>query len=313
MNNETFYFPSADGISRIFAQRWLPAGPPRAIVQIIHGASEHSARYSEFAGFLTQAGLGVAAHDHIGHGKSVAEGQRFCFFAEEGGWDMALTDINQLHVLTQKHWPYLPYFMLGHSMGSFLLRSYLFSKKAAALSGAIICGSGNFSLLRKKIAELLIKAEKKRLGAQGISPLLASVIQGGYNRQFRPNRTAADWLSSDNLMVDEYLADPFCRKLPTVGLNDDINRSMASVRKLSNILRMDKTVPLLLISGDNDPLGANGRAVRKLYAQLKKAGCVDVNLRLYPGCRHALLHERNRQEVFADITEWLNRVIQTRC
>jgi len=312
MNSDVFYFPSADGISRIFARRWQPAGPPFAIVQILHGMSEHSGRYEEFAKYLAQAGLAVIAHDHIGHGKSVTEGQRYCFFAERGGWDMALKDIERIHAIALKQWPGLPYFMFGHSMGSFLLRSLLLTPASAGLSGAIFSGSGNNSPIRLKLGDLLIKLERKRLGAQGLSPLLTAVVLGGYNRRFRPTRTAVDWLSNDSAVVDDYLADPLCRKLPTVGLYDDINRALAVIGKTSKIRLMDNALPLLLLSGENDPVGANGRAVRKLYNQFKEIGCADVNLRLYPGCRHALLYEQNRREVFADIEDWLIKRTKTR-
>jgi alpha-beta hydrolase superfamily lysophospholipase len=305
MSNETFYFASADGLSRIFAQSWLPAGPPRATVQIIHGMSEHSGRYGEFAKYLAQNGLAVTAHDQIGHGKSVAVGQRYCFFAEQGGWQLALADIEQMRILAQEQWPDRPHFMFGHSLGSFLLRSYLLSPASAGLSGAIISGSGSISPAQLKLANLLIKMERRRLGAQGLSKLLYLAVQGGYNRQFRPIRTYIDWLSSDTDMVDDYLADPYCRKLPTVGLFDDVNKALAVIGQTATMQAMESTLPLLLISGENDPLGGNGRAVRKLYAQLKKAGCADVGIHLYPGCRHALHYEKNRQEVFADIADWL--------
>jgi alpha-beta hydrolase superfamily lysophospholipase len=312
MECETFYFTSANGLCRVFTRRWQPAGPPRAVVQIIHGMSEHSGRYSEFADYLVQAGLAVTAHDHIGHGQSVAAGQRYCFFAEQSGWDIALSDIGRMHALTQERWPGLPYFMFGHSMGSFLLRNYLLKPVTTRLSGAIFSGSGNISPARLKLGGLLIKLERKRLGAQSLSPLLTMVILGGYNRQFRPARTPVDWLSSEDAMVDDYLADPLCRKLPTVGLFDDINSALAVISKTSNMRLMDSALPLLLLSGENDPVGVNGRAVCKLYTQLGKTGCTDVSLRLYPGCRHALLMEKNRLEVFADIVAWLVQRIENK-
>lgn len=306
---KTFDFNSADGRSRVFARYWQPADRPRGVVQIIHGMSEHSGLYMEFAEYLCQAGLAVVAHDQIGHGHSVAAGQRYCFFAEYDGWNIALDDIQQVRAYVQVQWPDLPYYMFGHSLGSFLLRTYLLRPASAGLSGAVLSGSGNINQAWLKLGNLLIKLERKRLGAQGLSPLLAFVIQGGYNRQFHPNRTAADWLSSDNAMVDSYLADPFCRKLPTVGLYDDINQALPIIGKAANMKLMDSTVPLLLLSGENDPLGGNGRAVRKLRDQFEQAGCADISLRLYPGCRHALIYEQNRQEIYEDILFWLNNKI----
>jgi alpha-beta hydrolase superfamily lysophospholipase len=310
MASQTFRFASADGFSRLLARLWLPDGPPRAVLQLLHGMSEHSGRYGEFAAYLKRAGLAVAAHDHIGHGHSVAAGQRYGFLAEREGWRLALADIQHLRALTQQKWPGLPYFMLGHSMGSFMLRSYLLSPAAAGLSGAIISGPGHMSRARLIIARLLIQAERLRLGAKGLSPLLVLAAQGGYNRRFRPNRTLVDWLSSDQAMVDDYLADPLCRKLPTVGLYGDINRAWSYVSRAGNVRRMESTLPLLLISGADDPFGGQGRALRGLYAQLRQAGCADVSQRLYPGGRHAMLYERNRQEVYADIVAWLEKTVR---
>jgi len=304
-----YYFPSANGINQIFSRLWLPKGQPKAICQIIHGMSEHSGRYEEFAEFLNKKGLAVAAHDHIGHGCSVVKGQRYCFFGENDGWGCALADIGLAYDINREKWPHLPYFMLGHSMGSFLLRSYLLNDKAKGLSGVILSGSGSIGKIRRTVGDLLIILEKRRLGADGLSHILALVIQGGYNRRFKPTRTPADWLSSDPVMVDDYLADPLCRKLPTVGLYEDINRALDYLGKASNIRRMEQELPMLLLSGAEDPFGDCGRAVHKLYVQFQKAGCRDICLKLYPACRHALLYEKNRLQVFEDIYLWLNNKI----
>ncbi|MCL1816251.1 MAG: alpha/beta hydrolase [Clostridiales bacterium] len=310
MKHETFYFNSADGLSRIFAQRWLPDGQPRGVVQLLHGMCEHSSRYKEFATFLNEAGFAVIAHDHIGHGNSVAKGQRYGFLAEQGGWGFALKDIEQVHSGAQFMWPGLPHFIFGHSMGSFLLRSYLLTSAAVGLSGAIISGTGfiNNSLFLW-LSGCMVWIEKKRLGAKGISPLLNLAVLGKYNRHFRPNRTAVDWISGDNDMADAFLADPFCRKLPTVGLYDDVSKAWAGMASVAQLKYMDSSLPLLLISGNKDPVGKNGRDVKKLYLKLKEAGCRDISLKLYPDARHALLHETNREQVFVDLLVWLNRKI----
>lgn len=310
INCETFYYDSANGESRVFARRWLPPnGQPRASLQIAHGMAEHSGRYEEFATYLAGRGFVVTANDHIGHGLSVAEGQRFGFFAEQNGWTAALSDMETLRLMQSAHWPDLPYFMFGHSMGSFLLRSYLIDYAPTTLSGAILSGSGQTPPPILKLGGLMINLERKRLGPRGLSPLLYLLIQGGYNRRFRPKRTPVDWLSRDEAMVDSYLADRFCRKLPTVSLYGEISAAQAATIRAQNLRRMNLALPLLFVSGDHDPLGHNGKSIRRLCQAFVNAGCTDVQLKLYPGGRHAMLYELNREEVYADIATWLENII----
>lgn len=306
---ETFYFASANGESEVFTRRWLPDDQPRAVMQIAHGLAEHSGLYADFAQYLARLGFVVTAQDHIGHGQSVAEGQRYGFLAEHDGWSAALSDMEYLRVLTCGKWPGLPYFMFGHSMGSFLLRNYLIEYADRPLNGAICSGTGNIGPLKLTLGDLLVWLEKKRLGPKGLSPLLYLVIQGDYNRQFKHARTRVDWLTSDPLMVDAYLADPFCRKLPTVGLYGDINTALKFIGRTANMRRMDSRLPLLLLSGAKDPVGGNGKAVRKLKRQLEQAGSLNVSLRLYENGRHAMLYEQNRLLVYDDIRAWLEDIL----
>lgn len=302
---ETFYFDSANGESRVFVRRWLPPGQPRGLLLIAHGMAEHSGRYQEFAEYLATRGWLVVAHDHIGHGQSVAKGQRYGYFSGADGWAAALADMEHIRAAQQQEYPALPCFMLGHSMGSFLLRSYLIDYAPTKLSGAILSGSGQMQPIKLKLGGLVIWLEYKRLSAKGLSPLLYLVIQGGYNRRFRPIRTPVDWLSRDTAMVDAYLADSFCRKLPTVGLYQQIRDSFINNIKPQNLRRMNPDLPVLFISGANDPVGHEGRSVQQLCSAFKAVGCRDVRLKLYAEGRHAMLHELNRNQVYADIAAWL--------
>ena len=304
---ETFYFDSANSESKVFTRRWLPQGRPRALLQIAHGMAEHSGLYEEFAEYLSARGFAVVAHDHIGHGRSVAEGQRYGFFAEKDGWAAALADMEYLRIMHSAIWPGLPCFMFGHSMGSFLLRSYLIEYAPTELSGAILSGSGQMPPLVLKLGAVITWLEKKRLGVKGVSPLLYMMIQGDYNRRFRPNRTPVDWLSRDEAMVDAYYADSFCRKLPTLGLYSEINAALAACMRKQNLRRMNPALPMLFISGDQDPLSRRGQAVYRLCKAFGAAGCTDIQIKLYKGGRHAMLYEINRREVYADIEAWLYR------
>ena len=302
---ETFYFDSANGESKVYTRRWLPHVRPRALLLISHGISEHSGLYEEFAYYLAARGIAVVAHDHIGHGQSVAEGQRYGFFAARDGWAAAVADMEYLRAMHSAIWPGIPCFMFGHSMGSFLLRSYLIEYAPTELWGAIFSGSGQMPPLILKLGALITWLEKKRLGHMGVSPVLFLLLQGGYNRRFRPNRTPVDWLSRDKAMVDAYYADSFCHKLPTLSLYGEINAALAAGARIENLQRLDAALPLFFFSGDQDPVGRRGQAFRRFYKAFAAAGCADMQIKLYQGGRHAMLYEINRTEVYADIEEWL--------
>lgn len=209
-----FTYPSSDGVHAIHAQEWVPQVPLRGVVQIVHGVAEHMGRYEGAAAFLAEHGYLVCGEDHLGHGKTVEDGS-YGFFAPKDGWDLVVRDVRRLRELEGEKYPSLPYFLLGHSMGSFLTRTYLI-QYPGTLDGVILSGTGQESAPLVALGKALASLECRRLGSQGVSPLVDALSLGAYNRRFRPNRTGADWISSDPAAVDAYLADPLCRPKPTV-------------------------------------------------------------------------------------------------
>ncbi|MBS6533171.1 MAG: lysophospholipase [Oscillospiraceae bacterium] len=298
-----FHYPSArDGCS-IHALEWSPEGPPRGIVQLVHGISEHIGRYDETARFLAEHGFLVCGEDHLGHGRTVSDGS-YGFFAPENGWTLAAQDIRALRKLEGARHPNLPYFLLGHSMGSFLTRTYLILWPGT-VSGAVLMGTGQEPAPLVALGRLISALECRRLGPRGVSPLVHTLSLGAYNRRFRPNRTPSDWLSRDPAEVDAFLADPLCQPRPTVSLFRDMMRALQFIARRDQLARMDPSVPVCFLSGQEDPVGGMGRGVEKVVRMFRDAGCRNLSVRLYPGARHELFHEQNRREVWADLLNWL--------
>lgn len=298
-----FHYPSArDGCS-IHALEWSPEGPPRGIVQLVHGISEHIGRYDETARFLAEHGFLVCGEDHLGHGRTVSDGS-YGFFAPENGWTLAARDIRALRKLEGARHPNLPYFLLGHSMGSFLTRTYLILWPGT-VSGAVLMGTGQEPAPLVALGRLISALECRRLGPRGVSPLVHTLSLGAYNGRFRPNRTSSDWLSRDPAEVDAFLADPLCQPRPTVSLFRDMMRALQFIARRDQMARMDPSVPVCFLSGQEDPVGGMGRSVEKVVRMFRDAGCRDLSVHLYPGARHELFHEQNRQEVWADLLNWL--------
>lgn len=302
---EEFYLAS-NGAGRIHCGLWLPEGEPRAVVQIIHGIAEHIGRYEHFARFLTQRGFAVCADDHMGHGLSVESGGVFGYFS--GGWMAAVRDERSVFEEMKKRFPALPYFMLGHSMGSFLLRTYLYTYPGE-LTGAIISGTGWQPELALSAGLALCRIEQLRIGETGRSKLLKELMFGAYNKKFSPNRTPNDWICSDEAVVDAYTGDPLCGFDATVGLTRDMLTGISMNQKKENLAKMDKTLRVLFVSGMQDPVGAMGEGVLRTIDAFKRAGLSNVTIRLYPEGRHEMLNETNRTEVYADILGWLEPLV----
>ena len=303
-NSTTFRFPSRDGQHQIFARQWLPEGQPRAVVQIVHGISEYIDRYATVARFLANHGFVVVGDDHLGHGRTAKGPEEYGFFREKDGWRTVAGDVRRLRELTGEQFPDLPYFLLGHSMGSFLARTYLIDWPGT-LTGAIISGTGQEAPALISTGWHMANLVCRTSGPRSHSKLVEKMAFGAYNKQFAPNRTSADWISRDEAVVDAYIADPLCDFLPTVGMFRDMMEGLRYIAKAENLAKMDPNTPVYFFSGDCDPVGQNGKGVVKVAGFFKEAGCQDLTVRLYPGGRHEMLNEINREEVFNDLLAWL--------
>lgn len=307
MTNMTeFTFLSTDGKTQLHGMRWEPeGGSVRAVLQICHGVAEHIARYDAFARYLNGLGIAVVGHDHLGHGLSLPEGGTPVYFGEGNTWNTVVDDIYVLHQRIRLWYPDVPLCIMGHSMGSFLTRTYLI-RYPGTVKAAVIMGTGWQPKAVIAGGMAVAKAVGAVVGENGTSDLVTNLAFGAYNKLFAPNRTSCDWLSADEGNVDAYMADPLCGADATVGLFRQTLSGIRFNQKLSNLRQMDPRIPVLFVAGEKDPVGDCGNGVRRTYQEFRRAGVQDCTLKLYPGLRHEILNEKaQQQQIFEDIGQWL--------
>ena len=302
---ETGKFISHDGKSEIFYTTVIPCDmPPHAVLQICHGMTEHTGRYADFAEYLASHGVVVCMHDHLGHGKSSREDD-YGFFGEDGGIENLIEDVETLRSVMRKKYPSLPYVIFGHSMGSFIVREYL-SAHADAVDGAVICGtSGGGSMI--KAAETLARAVRRLRGPRHRSKFLERLMNGNFTKKFRGEGAYA-WLTRDTEIQEKYARDPACTFTFTAAGYCDLFRMINEVNDDAWFSFFRPDLPVLLTAGEKDPVGENGEGVKKTAECLDDAGVCTVKLHLYPDCRHEILNELNRDEVYADILSFVDEV-----
>ena len=305
---QDFYFQSSTGRTSIHALKCVPDSKPRAVVQIAHGIAEHIDRYRPFMEFLADNGFVVAGNDHLGHGKSIRVPDEQGFFAEKDGWWRVVDDMDKLHDIMSNEYPELPYMLFGHSMGSFLTRTYLI-KHPDKYDGVILSGTGHQSPALVLGGNAAASVMAKLNGAMGDGAKLDSLAFGTYLNKIENPRTKFDWLSRDTEQVDKYIADPLCGFVGKIGLYRDMMQGIKFITDKKNIAQMNKEKPVYFMSGDGDPVGDYGKGVERAYKAFCDAGLHDVFMRLYPGGRHEMLNETNKEQVYQDILSWLNEKI----
>lgn len=309
MRKEEFYYDSRNGADKIHAVRYTPDdGQVKCIVQIIHGMAEHKERYEEFAQFLTERGFAVTANDHLGHGKSVAEGGTYGYFCEQDPATVVVRDVHRLKKMTQNLYPGVPYIILGHSMGSFILRNYI-CRYGTGINGAIIMGTTTQPDSVTKISKALAAMQKVFCGSRHVSKFIDNLAFGAYNDKVENARTDKDWLTKDTECVDRYVADPLCGFTFTVNGFATMFELISRIGKPENLAKMPKELPLYVVSGAEDPVGEYGAGVHRTYDSLKLAGMQDVTLKLYDGDRHELLNETDKAVVMQDLFDWIQNKI----
>lgn len=296
------FFLQLDSETCLHCCAWLPEAQPVAVVQVVHGVAEYTARYDHFASFLARHGYLVVGEDHAGHGKSVGEGDRKGYL--NGGWMNVVKGIHRLYEKTHGEHPALPYFMLGHSMGSFLLRTYLFTYHTD-LRGALISGTGWQNPVLLQLGRAICREEAARLGERSTSTLIQNLIFGAYNKKFAPNRTPYDWICSNPSVVDAYAKDPDCTFQPTIQLCREMLDGIHMIQQQDNLKKMKKNLPVFFFAGANDPVGSMGKGVLRSAEAFREAGMQDVTVKLYDGMRHETLNETGKQQVYADVLSWL--------
>ena len=303
-----FNYSSSTGVNKIRAIKCYPDGNPKGIVQIAHGVADHIDRYKEFMSFLSDNGCIAVGNDHLGHGHSIRHPIEQGFFAYYGGWQHVVNDMDKLRSIMVNEAPDIPYILFGHSMGSFLARTYII-KHPKDYHAAIISGTGHMKPAMINSGYTLASSIAKAKGPRHASALIDKIAFGSYNKAFEPARTKYDWISRDEEEVNKYAADPYCGFIATASLFKDMMGGLRFITSSENIALMDKDKPVCFISGDMDPVGENGKGVERAYKAFCDAGIKDVYMKLYRGGRHEMLNEINKHEVYNDILRWINSKI----
>lgn len=299
-------FKTARAGAAIHTYHWSPDYEVgRGIVHIIHGLSEHAGRYERLAEELTTEGYQVFAHDQRGHGLTAGSIDNLGFAAESGGWQLLIDDSIHLGEAERKQFPGLPFYIFGHSMGTYVAQQIVY--QAPDLPDAVILSGPNGETgALTRIGRLIARFERLRQGRHGRSDLINALSFGAFNREFSPNRTSYDWLSRDEAEVDKYIADPLCGFLATNQFWVDLLDAIIEIARPINRSLIRRDLPIYIFSGRNDPVNNQGRGAEHLAETYRAMGIRNVSYRIYPKARHETLNELNRDEVLSHIIEWLD-------
>lgn len=307
-------FLSHDGKTRINAKVWSSvrfgdgsgegAEKPAGIVQIVHGMAEHIDRYDDFARYLVGRGFVVCAEDHIGHGGSAADPSDFGHMPAHGGKDILIGDVHTLRRIVTELFPGVPYVVYGHSMGSFIVRAYI-ARHGEGLAACVLSGTGNVPSALSKSGRTLARILAAVKGETYRSSLIDGMGAGGYGKQIENARTQLDWLSTDDSVVDAYIADERCGFMFTVGGYATLLDLTAEVVTPACAAAVPKDLPVLFVAGDGDPVGDMGKGVEAAAQLMRDAGVKTVDCMLYEGMRHEIHNEVNYEKVYNDIATWI--------
>ncbi|MBO6140936.1 MAG: alpha/beta hydrolase [Ruminococcus sp.] len=300
------FFKSTDGEHNIAYYVFMPKGEIRAAVQIVHGMNEYLLRYKHLAKFFNDNGIAVCGNDHLGHGSSISCEEDYGYFSPEKGWQNAVEDMYKLTKIMKEKVGDVPYFMFGHSMGSFLARAFMI-RHASALDGAVICGTGDgmpatAALLTVCDAVKLAKGERYR------SDKLNNVAFSKYNERFPDAAYNTAWLSRDEEIQKAFAEDEKSNHIFTVNGFENLAKMLHYISDPRWFKALRKDMPVFLIAGTDDPVGNYGKGVQAVYDKMKAQDC-NVELKLYEGCRHELVNELNKDEVMADILSFIEDTI----
>lgn len=309
MKRENLEFRSRDGKTMIQAVCWSPdSGEYHSVLQIIHGMVEYKERYEPFAEFLTEHGYMVVMHDHLGHGESVLSKEDWGCIDGKDPSGILVKDIHTLRGMIQKKNPGKPYFIMGHSMGSYMLRKYL-AKYGDNLDGAIIMGTGYMPDGITRLAIGLTRMIARFRGWRYRSAFVEKLTFSGPYKKYDVTGVKAEksWLTKDTEIVKAYYTNPKCTFKFTLNAYRGLFEAVYFDNQPKNVDKIPKDLPILLVSGEDDPVGDLGAGVKKVYQMFQKAGIRDVMCRLYKNDRHEILNETDREVVYEDILLWLNK------
>ena len=307
MKKTEFSFPSSGKMADIRAVKYVPNKEVNAVLQIAHGMDEFINRYDRFAEYLCDKGFLVVGNDHLGHGGSVKSKDDWGYFGENGT-QVLRDDMYTLTKTIKEEYPGVPYFLLGHSMGSFYARQYI-AEHGDELDGSIIMGTGFEPEYKLKAAMLMCKTIALFMGWRHRSNLVNSLAFGAYNKRFEPARTPSDWLTKDKTIVDWYRNEPRCTFVFTLNGYYNMFTGILRLHDKELMNRIPKDLPLFFVSGQEDPVGSFGKEVEASVEYMKDLGIKDVRMKLYPNDRHEILNETDKETVYEDLYNWLSEIM----
>ena len=306
LEKKHFHYLSKDGIHKIHAVLWQDTSVKTVgILQLIHGMAEYIERYDAVASFFASKGYLVVGNDHLGHGESVKDASELGYFSKGDSATLLVMDVANLQKVMHLQHPELPYFILGHSMGSLVLRNYL-CRFGKDIDGAIICGTTHYPQALVSIGKF-ITGILKILGLQkGKYSLIDRVLFSANNKKTE-KRTKFDWLCIDETVVDTYIEDELCGFLFSVNGFDTLFELVGRLNRVAYLKCMPKELPVLFIAGMEDPVGQYGKNIEEVAKQFKDLGMKNTKVILYDNARHEILNEKIKQNVFEDIYSWIKK------
>lgn len=306
IKKEEFYFGSRDGEHKLYAAKWIPeTEKPVCILQIVHGMTEHIGRYEEFALAMAKKGILVVGDDHLGHGRSVPEGEPMGYFCKEDAATVLVRDEHRLKKITQEQYPGIPYIIIGHSMGSFILRNYLM-RYGNGIDGAIIMGTGMQSKRAVRLGWLQASLLSVLRGPKHVCKAMDRMLFGVYNSKFTAGpEDSGHWVSIDIENVKALQSDPLCNFVFTANGFKTLMQLILNLYDTEKLVQMPKNLPVLFISGQDDPVGGFGKDVEKVFHSFEALGMENVQMKLYPGDRHEIINEADKDQVYGDIYRFI--------
>ncbi len=306
---EELTYKSRDRETMIHAIRWIPDEKPIAILQIIHGMQEYIDRYDEFATFMADNGIMVIGNDHLGHGGSISDKVPLGYFCKNDPATVVLRDAHRLKKMTQEEYPGIPVVLMGHSFGSFVAREYL-TRYGTGIQAAIIQGTGMTPPGTVKAGKGMTAFVGAMFGEKHRSNFLNNMAFKAYNSRINNPKTKFDWLSHNEESINKYINDPKDNFVFTVNGFETLFELITRVQDTGRMDDIPKKLPILLVSGKEDPVGSWGEEVEHLYKiYTEQIGLTSVEIKIYDGMRHELQQEIGREQVFADQLEWIKKVI----
>jgi len=309
-SEKEFNLQNAQG-NNFFVRSIMPMqGNPLGIVQVIHGMAEHNGRYKEFGEFLAQHGFGLVAADHPGHGRTAENPEALGHLERNSGWETMLSNAQVLYTHIRTTYSDVPVFVLGHSMGSILAKHFT-AFYPVYTQGLIL--SGTFQMPKSKMHFLnaFVWLQGIFMGFKKKSRFFNKKFYESFNKHFKPGASGCEWITSDSAEMVEYAHDPFCGFDCSIGFYSNLGRGILAEKKLSTKLTYRKTLPILIFSGQDDPVGNFGKDPLAIHGEFFKQKFQNLTVKIFQG-RHEMLHEKNKQKVFAYILNWMMNHLHVR-